>query len=90
MTIDYERIIDLDNGTTIGFFSYGHVDKNEFARVILYEEDKIINVSDIVYAYARNIRLGDDDCDTYATSKCDIRLNKFWRSKPITVYGDVF
>jgi hypothetical protein len=87
---DLERVIDLDNGDTLGFYAEGHVDKAAFVQEVLDEEDREITVDQVKHGYSRQYPLDEEDCTDYAENRIDFSLKKHsdtWNE--CTYWGDL-
>lgn len=88
-TLDYERVIDLDTGNIIGYYSEGHVDKDQFAHTILEEEEKEISTENIRHGYMRQSPLQEDDCTDYAQYRLDFQNKQLDGWNPVTYWGEI-
>jgi hypothetical protein len=87
--LDYERVIDIDAGNTIGYYADGHVDKEQFAKTILDEEGDEIPIDEIKHGYMLKYDLYEDDCTDYANCRLDFQTKQRTGWEPVTFWGDL-
>jgi len=87
--LDYETVIDIDTGSTVGYYTVGHVDKQRFAATILEDEGEEISIEDIRHGFMMKTMLEIDDVDYAKYYRSCFRDDPKEGWTPVTFWGDV-